>query len=257
MHTLSSFVPIPTGQSRVGRLRGTATGERRQLQLRFDRAGDGVDHVMEPLMSDVNTLPADGGKAPRATPGGEIEPRVCVGRPLRIRPTVRAGLAIHRPIGQGRAVPCFLSVGAPGRGDAGKTHHRRLLVQAVRQAATILVVDDDPRMRRLARRMLSESGYRVVEAENAGAAARLLATDVSVDLLFTDVVMPGEIDGRALGHWARKARPGLPVLLTSGFDQHRADAHSGDTESLPLLGKPFSKQQLQAAVQTLLRTPGS
>jgi CheY-like chemotaxis protein len=115
-------------------------------------------------------------------------------------------------------------------------------------------VDDERRMRRLARRTLSELGYHVLEAESGAAAARLLEKDVSVDLLFTDVVMPGEIDGRTLGQWARQERPGLKVLLTSGFPQladAEAEATPG-TEPLRLLQKPYSKAQLQEAVETLL-----
>ena len=122
-----------------------------------------------------------------------------------------------------------------------------------RQTATILVVDDEPRMRRVARRMLSELGYQVLEAENAAAATLLLDTDASIDLLFTDVVMPGESDGRALGRWARRTHPGLGVLLTSGFPQHTAGEDSSGPEPLTLLSKPYSKEQLQQAVQTLLR----
>ena len=101
--------------------------------------------------------------------------------------------------------------------------------------------------------MLSELGYQVLEAENAAAAARLLDTDASIDLLFTDVVMPGESDGRALGRWARRTHPGLGVLLTSGFIQQTAVEDSSGAEPLPLLSKPYSKEQLQQAVQTLLR----
>jgi YesN/AraC family two-component response regulator len=62
----------------------------------------------------------------------------------------------------------------------------------------------------------------VLEAENAADAARLLEQDDGIDLLLTDVVMPGEIDGRTLGQWARLKRPGLKVLLTSGFPQQAA-----------------------------------
>jgi len=119
--------------------------------------------------------------------------------------------------------------------------------------ATILVVEDEQRMRRLARRILSELGYQVLEAENAAAAVSLLETDVSVDLLFTDVVMPGEIDGRDLGYWARRDRPGLKVLLTSGFPQEVLGERAvGAGGTLSFLKKPYSPEQLQDAIQALL-----
>jgi len=116
----------------------------------------------------------------------------------------------------------------------------------------VLVVDDERRMRRVASRILSELGYRVLEAENAADAARLLENDDSVSLLFTDVVMPGEIDGRSLGQWARRGCPELKVLLTSGFPEQLPEEAAPGGEVLPLLKKPYSKQQLQEAVETLL-----
>jgi len=93
----------------------------------------------------------------------------------------------------------------------------------------------------------------VLEAENAADAARLLEQDDSVTLLFTDVVMPGEIDGRTLGQWARLERPGLKVLLTSGFPEQPLEEAVPASEVLPFLKKPYSKEQLQQAVETLLR----
>ncbi len=112
--------------------------------------------------------------------------------------------------------------------------------------ATILVAEDEWRTRRLARRTLSELGYRVLEAKNAAAAVRVLEQDDKVDLLFADVVMPGELSGRDLGHWVREHLPGVRVLLTSGHAQH------DDGEPLPFLKKPYSKDQLEEAVQALL-----
>jgi PAS domain S-box-containing protein len=152
---------------------------------------------------------------------------------------------------RGTTVSLFLPEAAPeATDDRRRGAHRH----TPGDPATVLVVDDERRMRRLARRTLSELGYHVLEAESGAAAARLLEKDVSVDLLFTDVVMPGEIDGRTLGQWARQERPGLKVLLTSGFPQladAEAEATPG-TEPLRLLQKPYSKAQLQEAVETLL-----
>jgi hypothetical protein len=64
--------------------------------------------------------------------------------------------------------------------------------------------------------------------------------------------MPGEIDGRTLGQWARQERPGLKVLLTSGFPQPADSEGTPGSESLPLLQKPYSKAQLKEALETLL-----
>ncbi len=158
-------------------------------------------------------------------------------------------LSITSAPGEGTTVSLFLPEAAPAAAQAPRGPGLHLVPK---DSVTVLVVDDERRMRRLARRTLSELGYRVIEAENAAAAARLLEKDASVDLLFTDVAMPGEIDGRTLGQWARLERPGLKVLLTSGFPQPVDAEGTPGGEALPFLKKPYSREQLQEAVQTLL-----
>ena len=164
-------------------------------------------------------------------------------------------LQISSEPGRGTTVSLFLPQVPQEPSDDGR---RGASPKRPGDPATVLVVDDERRMRRLARRTLSELGCQVLEAESAAAAADLLEKDVSVDLLFTDVVMPGgEIDGRNLGQWARRERPGLKVLLTSGFPRAVwEDGATGD-EWLPFLKKPYSKEELQEAVQALLRTEAS
>jgi CheY-like chemotaxis protein len=207
-------------------------------------------------MSDVYLWVGDGRRLlPVAAAGGDrrgIDLRVGCGQDHRARASGR-GSIMNGALTKTSAVSRFLPDGVPVAGQEVRTHPHRGAATVARQTATILVVDDEPRMRRVARRMLSELGYQVLEAENAAVAVRLLDTDASIDLLFTDVVMPGEIDGRALGRWARQAHPGLGVLLTSGFTQQTAGVDSPCAAPLPLLSKPYSKEQLQQAVQTLLR----
>ncbi|SDX58869.1 hybrid sensor histidine kinase/response regulator [Thiocapsa roseopersicina] len=158
-------------------------------------------------------------------------------------------LSIRSAPGQGTTVSLFLPEAAPAASD---TPRGPIPEAASKGSLTVLVVDDERRIRRLARGTLSELGYRVLEAENAAAAARLLEEDACIDLLFTDVRMPGEIDGRTLGQWARLKRPGLKVLLTSGFPQYPPAPEGLGGEPLPLLKKPYSKEQLQQAVQAML-----
>lgn len=159
-------------------------------------------------------------------------------------------LRISSEPGRGTTVSLYLPEAAP---DASDDRHRGGAPRHTPgDSATVLVVDDERRMRRLARRTLSELGYQVIEAESAAAAARLLENDVSVDLLFTDVVMPGEIDGRTLGQWARQKRPGLQVLLTSGFPRIAQDDSDTGDDAGPLLRKPYSKEELREAIQALL-----
>src|ERR1700731_2905973 len=83
----------------------------------------------------------------------------------------------------------------------------------------ILIVEDDDDVREIAASLLEAAGYRIFEANNADAAYRLLRDhpDLRIDLLFTDVVMPGRLDGISLAEAARLLRPELKVLYASGF----------------------------------------
>ncbi len=160
-------------------------------------------------------------------------------------------LASHSTTGRWTTVCLVASGGTFARGGQNETQPRRTPVDVSKAAATILVVDDDPRVRRLARRMLSDLGYRVIEAGSAAAATGQLEKEPEIDLLFTDVVMPGEIDGRELGHWVEAHCPGVRVLLTSGF-RYAGRPDTGDHEDFPFLAKPYSQERLARAIRNLL-----
>ena len=108
---------------------------------------------------------------------------------------------------------------------------------------TVLVVEDSVGMRRIVLRQLAELGYRTLEAENATAALELLQRE-PVDLLFTDIVMPGKINGLALARTALERWPLLKIVLTSGFPESRLTGDSGSLSGLRLLSKPYRKEEL-------------
>jgi signal transduction histidine kinase/ActR/RegA family two-component response regulator len=119
---------------------------------------------------------------------------------------------------------------------------------------TVLVVEDDAAMRRIARRQLLELGYLVFEADRAANALRLLETE-HVDLLFTDIVTPGSIDGLALAHTAAARWPELKILLTSGFPQTRLDER-GQVNGMRLLSKPYGRDELARVLREVLDAGG-
>jgi PAS domain S-box-containing protein len=123
---------------------------------------------------------------------------------------------------------------------------------AVGGTEIILVVEDNEGMRAVVFKQLNSLGYRVLQAENASAAFDLLAEDRSIDLLFTDIVMPGAMDGSELAREATLRRPNLKVLLSSGFPETRIAALSGSVPVRRLLNKPYSKEELARAVREVL-----
>ncbi|MHC4446904.1 MAG: PAS domain S-box protein [Planctomycetota bacterium] len=117
---------------------------------------------------------------------------------------------------------------------------------------TILVVEDDADVRATGVTFLKQLGYRVLEAEDGPTALEVLERADGIDLLFTDVVMPGGMNGPAVAAAALDLRPGLKVLYTSGYT--RDAAFQGETvdEATELLTKPYLKRDLAARVRSIL-----
>jgi CheY-like chemotaxis protein len=115
---------------------------------------------------------------------------------------------------------------------------------APRGKETILIVEDNADIRKVVISQIESLGYRTLAAGNAQDALEILEKNDGIDLLFTDVVMPGGKDGRALADEAVLLRPGLKVLFTSGFTQAGNGSHGGEPLKAPLISKPYRKQQL-------------
>ncbi len=117
---------------------------------------------------------------------------------------------------------------------------------------TILVVEDDPRVRRVAVRRLKELGYGVIEADGGPAALRVLDRDEPLDLLFSDIVMAGGMTGVDLAQEARRRRPELKILLTSGYAEPAVSKDGLSLSKAGWLSKPYSIDELQAKLRELL-----
>lgn len=117
---------------------------------------------------------------------------------------------------------------------------------------TVLVVEDDRRVRRVTVRRLRELGYSVIEADSGPAALLMLDRTGPIDVLFTDVVMPGGMTGVDLAHEVRQRRPGLKILLTSGYAEPEAITGGLLAGNVAWLGKPYSINELDAKLHELL-----
>ena len=118
----------------------------------------------------------------------------------------------------------------------------------------VLVVEDEPHVRRFSVEALIELGYQVLEADGASAALQLLDAHPEIVLLFTDVVMP-EVNGAKLAEEARRRRPNLKVLFTTGYTRN-AVVHNGVLDSgVEMIGKPFTLDALAVKLRFILETP--
>nr|WP_235913540.1 PAS domain S-box protein [Pseudoroseomonas coralli] len=134
---------------------------------------------------------------------------------------------------------------AAGRRPAPLGHARR--------NETVLVVDDEPAIRILMAEALREVGYAVLEAADAAAAQLILEGDARVDLLLTDVGLPGGMNGRQLADAARVRRPELKVVFITGYAEKAAIGEATLGPDMDVMTKPFSMEELAAKMRSVLR----
>jgi signal transduction histidine kinase/ActR/RegA family two-component response regulator len=188
-----------------------------------------------------------------------------------------------KPLGQGTGLGLSMVYGfvkqsgghvtidsEPGQGSTVKIYLPRFvheearteapapIVPATRQPGsreTILVVEDDEEVRRSSVEALREMEYEVLEAGDAMDGVRLIVDRGGIDLLFTDVGLPGGVNGRALADAARSAQPGLKVLFTTGYTRN-AILHDGLLDhGVHFIAKPFSLDALAAKIREVLDAP--
>lgn len=117
---------------------------------------------------------------------------------------------------------------------------------------TILVAEDDEGVRETVVELLGELGYRVLKASDASSAMAIVSSGIPIDLLFTDVVMPGPLRSPDLARKAREAIPNLAVLFTSGYTEN-AIVHGGRLDAgVELLGKPYTRAALASKIRHVL-----
>jgi signal transduction histidine kinase/DNA-binding response OmpR family regulator len=156
-------------------------------------------------------------------------------------------IKIYSEIGEGTTIKIYLPRTRRAQDALDVTNQQ----QALGGNERILVVEDDEGVRAAVVDMLTDLGYRVQRAENAEAALKLLEAGATLDLLFTDVVMPGAISTREMTKRAQEMHPGLKVLYTSGYTQN-AIVHNGrlDDDAF-LLSKPYRKDELARKLRSV------
>jgi PAS domain S-box-containing protein len=157
---------------------------------------------------------------------------------------------IYSEPGRGTTVNIYLPLTAPAAG----AHDKPVEAEPVplRGDESILLVDDETDLRALTAEWLGQLGYRVTAVDSPQAALAIMESGVAFDLLLTDVIMPGGVDGVALVKKARERMPGFPALLISGF----MDMQVGTELPCEVLQKPFRQPELARAVRRALATSG-
>ncbi|MBI1203594.1 MAG: PAS domain-containing protein [Rhodopseudomonas sp.] len=154
-------------------------------------------------------------------------------------------VTVDSEVGRGTAVTLYLPRASGVTAEADNAAGEAVASQA---QGTVLLVEDSREVAAVTSALLETLGYRVVRAENANEALRHLQQGIAFDLLFSDIVMPGALDGLALAQHCRERYPALPVLLTSGFSEAARMAEPG----FDILRKPFELSALERALDRAL-----
>jgi CheY-like chemotaxis protein len=154
-------------------------------------------------------------------------------------------IKVYSEEGQGTTIRMYLppGIGAAARSDKGSDNE----IEGGHEA--ILVVEDDRLVRTYVLAQLHSLGYVTLNAANAAEALAILDGNATFDLLFTDVIMPGSMNGRQLADEISKHRPGLKVLYTSGYTEDAVIHHGRLDPGVLLLAKPYRKSDLARMIR--------
>jgi PAS domain S-box-containing protein len=156
-------------------------------------------------------------------------------------------VTVRSEVGKGTAVSLYLPRAAAGGERSAASRSAAATAPDVNK--TILLVEDNDEVRAVTSRRLRTFGYQVVETANAARAIEILKSGRSIDLVFSDVVMPGGMSGYELAAWMRDNAPAVPVLLTSGFAEDVAGGQGAASSELEVLRKPYSGADLALALR--------
>jgi PAS domain S-box-containing protein len=162
-------------------------------------------------------------------------------------------VSIYSEPGLGTTVRVYLPCGAPQ--PVQERSPTDTDAKPLARGETVLVVEDDSFVRGYAVASLESLGYRVITASNGSDALARLSKGDNPDILFTDVVMPGGMNGWELAERAQSQRPGLKVLLTSGYPLETLAARGRLRAALPILNKPYRKAELAQRLREVMATP--
>ncbi len=153
--------------------------------------------------------------------------------------------------GQG-AMVCLYLPRLHGATAAGEDADRPSTAPRAGAGETVLVVDDEPTVRMLVTEVLGDLGYTAIEAADGPAGLQVLRSDTRIDLLVTDVGLPGGMNGRQVADAGRAVRPDLKVLFITGYAENAVLSHGHLDAGMHVLTKPFAMEALAGQIRALI-----
>ena len=127
------------------------------------------------------------------------------------------------------------------------------VLQRSEQGKTVLVVDDEPTVRMLVTDILEDLGYTAIEASDSAAGLKVLKSDVRIDLLVTDVGLPGGMNGRQMADAARVKRSDLKVLFITGYAENAILGNGHLAPGMAVLTKPFAVEAMATRIRSMIQ----
>jgi len=157
---------------------------------------------------------------------------------------------IYSEVGQGASVRLYLP---RHYGELEEVEHLTpSKVEASGDGETVLVVDDEPMVRMLITELLDDAGYTTIEAGEGSEALRVLQTKARIDLLITDVGLPGGMNGRQVADAGRALRPDLKVLFITGYAENAVIGNGHLDPGMQILTKPFAMEALASKIGEMI-----
>jgi signal transduction histidine kinase/ActR/RegA family two-component response regulator len=158
---------------------------------------------------------------------------------------------IYSEVGKGTTVCIYLPRHYGEVEDEGPSSEKRVLPRSA-QGETVLVVDDEPTVRMLITDILEDLGFNAIEAGDSASGLKILQSDVRIDLLVTDVGLPGGMNGRQMADAGRVSRPDLKVLFITGYAENAALGNGQLAPGMAVLTKPFPMETMAARIRSMI-----
>ena len=158
---------------------------------------------------------------------------------------------VYSEVGQGTTM-CVYLPRHHGELDDEKQAAKLIALPRSQQEATVLIVDDEPTVRMLVTDILEDFGYTAIEAGDSATGLKVLQSNVRIDLLITDVGLPGGMNGRQMADAGRVKRPNLNVLFITGYAENAALGNGQLSVGMTVMTKPFSMNEMAARIRSLI-----
>ena len=127
-------------------------------------------------------------------------------------------------------------------------------IESTGEGEVVMVIDDEPTIRMLIAELLADAGYSAIEASDGPAGLRVLQSSAKIDLLITDVGLPGGMNGRQVADAARTLRPGLKVLFITGYAENAVVGNGQLEKGMHVIAKPFEMERLASKIREMIRS---